>query len=144
MEINLNPVGREEIHKLEVALLLGTLFRKDVLEMLRDPSERLTWIDSLAVAAAALARQKAGMTLSQIAEDIGRTEATVRNHLQGKSKAGQLVLETYQKFLKEGVKLEVLAGEEAEELERKLKEKEKEVEELKERLRKIAELAKVE
>ena len=144
MEINLNPVGREEIHKLEVALLLGTLFRKDVLEMLRDPSERLTWIDSLAVAAAALARQKAGMTLSQIAEDIGRTEATIRNHLQGKSKAGQLVLETYQKFLKEGVKLEVLAGEEAEELERKLREKEKEVEELKERLRKIAELAKVE
>jgi len=144
MEINLNPVGREEIHKLEVALLLGTLFRKDVLEMLRDPSERLTWIDSLAVAAAALARQKAGMTLSQIAEDIGRTEATIRNHLQGKSKAGQLVLETYQKFLKECVKLEVLAGEEAEELERKLREKEKEVEELKERLRKIAELAKVE
>ncbi len=48
MEINLNPVGRGEIHKLEIALLLGTLFRKDVLEMLRDPSERLTWIDSLA------------------------------------------------------------------------------------------------
>ncbi len=97
----------------------------------------------IGIAAAALARQKAGMTLSQIAEDIGRTESTVRNHLQGKSKAGQLVLETYRKFLREGVKLEILAGEEVEEFKKKLKEKEKEVEELKEKLRRIVELAKV-
>ncbi len=143
MEINLNPVGREEIHKLEVALLLGTLFRKDVIEMLRDPTERLTWIDTLAVAAAALARSKAGMTASQIAEDIGRTEATIRNHLQGKSKAGKLVLETYEKFLKEGVKLEgVVLPEDVEKLKEELKKKEEEINKLKEKLKKIEELVK--
>jgi len=144
MEISLSPAGREEIHKLEIALLLGTLFREDVIEMLRDPTERLTWIDTLAVAAAALARSKAGMTTSQIAEDIGRTEATVRNHLQGKSKAGKLVLETYEKFLKEGVKIEgILLPEEVEKLKKDLRKKDDEIKELKEKLRKIEELAKV-
>jgi len=44
------------------------------------------------------------MSVSQIAEELGRTETTVRNHLQGKTKAGQIVRETYNKFLKEGVK----------------------------------------
>lgn len=107
VEIPLAPLGREDIHKLETALLIGTLFRSDVLEMIRTSEERLTWIDSLAVAAGALAREKAKMTTSEIAEDLGRTEATVRNHLSGKTKAGKLVLETYDKFLKEGAKLEL-------------------------------------
>lgn len=106
-EIPLTPIGREEIHKLESALLIGSILRPDVLEELKKPEERLTWVDSLAVAAAALAREKAKMTVSQIAEELGRTEATIRNHLQGKTKAGQIVRETYEKFLKEGVKIEL-------------------------------------
>ncbi|HIQ29157.1 MAG TPA: ArsR family transcriptional regulator [Candidatus Caldiarchaeum subterraneum] len=104
-EIPLSPVGREQVHKLETALLIGSILRPDVIDMLRNPEERLTWVDSLAVAASALAREKAKMTISQIADDLGRTEATVRHHLQGKTKAGQVVRETYEKFLKEGVNI---------------------------------------
>jgi len=52
-EIPLSPVGREEIHKLESALLIASIFSPTVLEELENPKERLTWIDSLAVAAAA-------------------------------------------------------------------------------------------
>ena len=104
-EIPLTPVGREDIHKLESALLIASIFSPRVLEELENPRERLTWIDSLAVAAAALAREKAKMTVSQIAEELGRSEATIRNHLQGKTKAGQIVRETYERFLREGVKI---------------------------------------
>lgn len=104
-EIPLNPVGREEIHKLETALLITSIFSPTVLEELENPKERLTWVDSLAVAAAALAREKAKMTIPQIAEELGRSEATIRNHLQGKTKAGQIVRETYERFLKEGVRI---------------------------------------
>jgi len=121
-EISLSPIGREEIHKLEYALLVGTLFRAEVLEELRNPSERLTWVDSLAVAAAAIARQKAKMTISEIAEDIGRTEATIRNHLMGKTKAGQLVRQTLEKFLREGVKIDLPSTKEFEEVKAKLEE----------------------
>ncbi|RMF31533.1 MAG: transcriptional regulator [Candidatus Nitrosothermus koennekii] len=103
--MSLSPTGREEIHKLEYTLLINSIFREDVLEALRDPKERVTWIDSLAVAAAALAREKAKMTVSEIADELGRTTATIRNHLQGKTKAGQIVIDTYNKFVKEGVKL---------------------------------------
>jgi len=121
-EIPLSPIGREEIHKLEYALLVGTLFRAEVLEELRNPSERLTWVDSLAVAAAAIAREKAKMTISQIAEDIGRTEATIRNHLTGKTKAGQLVRQTLEKFLREGVEIDLPSTKELEEVKVKLEE----------------------
>lgn len=106
-EVPLTPLGREQIHKLESALLIGSILRPDVIEELKNPEERLTWVDSLAVAAAALAREKAKMTVKQIAEELGRTEATIRNHLQGKTKAGQIVRETYEKFLREGVKIEL-------------------------------------
>jgi len=109
-EIPLSPIGREEVHKLEAALLVGTLFRPEVLEALKDPSERLTWVDSLAVAAAALARSKAGMPVTKIAEELGRTEATIRSHLTAKSKAGQLVQQTYERLAKEGFKLEIAVG----------------------------------
>ena len=108
-EITLTPMTRREIHQLETALLIGTLLRPDVIEAIKSAEERLTWIDSLAVAAGALAREKAKMTISEIADDLGRTEHTIRNHLAGKTKAGKLVLETYQKFLKEGVKIDVSA-----------------------------------
>ncbi|MBS7657863.1 MAG: transcriptional regulator [Candidatus Bathyarchaeia archaeon] len=108
-EISLTPIGRESIHKLESALLAGTLLRPEVLSMLKESSERLTWVDSLAVAAAALAREKAKMSISQIAEELGRSEATIKNHLAGKTKAGQLVKETYEKFASKGVEIPSLS-----------------------------------
>jgi len=126
-EISLKPMGRDEIHKLETALLLGTLFSSKVLELLKNPDERLTWVDSLAVAAGAIAREKAGMTVSQIAEDLGRSEATIRNHLKGKTKAGELVTETYNRFVKEGVKIEFENVSELREKIQAIKEKLKEV-----------------
>jgi probable regulatory domain-containing protein len=104
-EIPLNPIGKKDIHKLEATLLTATLLRPEVLDIIRSSSERITWIDSLAIVAAALAREKAGMTITQIAEELGRTEQTIRKHLKEESKAGQLVKETYEmiKYLvKEG------------------------------------------
>ncbi|RLF10984.1 MAG: transcriptional regulator [Thermoprotei archaeon] len=136
-EISLSPVGREEIHKLEAALLVGTLFRPEVLQALKDPAERLTWVDSLAVAAAALARSKARMSVSEIAEELGRTEATIRSHLTGKTKAGQLVQQTYEKFLREGVKIEMAAEET--ELRRMLEEERRRREEVESRLKRVRE-----
>ena len=130
-EVSLSPVGRREIHQLEYALLIGALFRPEIAEALKNPTERLTWLDALAVAAAALARQKAKMPVSQIAEELGRTEATIRNHLSGKTEAGRLVLKTYEEFAKQGVKIELplAAGEKRlEELEKRLLEAKKDVE----------------
>ncbi len=101
MEVPLNPIGREEIHRLESILLFATLFRPEVIDLIKDPAERLTWVDSLAVAAGAIAREKAGMIPSEIAEELGRTEATIRKHLKGETKAGQLVRETYD-LIKQG------------------------------------------
>jgi len=135
-EVPLKPIGREEIHKLESALLVGTLFRSEVLEALKNPEERLTWVDSLAVAAGALAREKAGMPVSEIAEDLGRSESTIRNHLTGKTKAGKLVRETYERFAREGVKIEIL---EAEKLSRELEEEKKKREELEKKLNMVKE-----
>jgi|GEM_PF-900234 len=103
--IPLRPIGREEIHRLEVALLLGTLFREDVLDMLKSMEGRLTWVNSLAFAAAAVAREAAKMSVREIADDIGIAEASIRQHLQGKSKAGKLVRETYERFVKEGASI---------------------------------------
>jgi len=139
VKITLNPIGREEIHRLEVALLLGTLLRTEVIQLLKDPSGRLTWVDSLAVAAGAIARERAKMTVSQIAEELGRTEATIRNHLAGKTKAGQLVRQTLQKFIKEGVKIEIgipiISEEELEKL-KKLEEEKKKLENILEKVKK--------
>ncbi len=106
VEIPLRPISREDIRRLETALLIASLFTPEFLELLRS-GERLTWIDSLATAAGALAREKAGMTLREIAEELGKTEATIRKHLKGETKAGQIVLKTYERFLREGVKIEL-------------------------------------
>jgi len=102
IEVPLKPLGREDIQKLEAVLLLGTVSRKDVIEKMRsaDPKDRITWIDSLAVAAGAIAREKAGMTVPRIADELGRGEQTVRAHLTGKTEAGKLVRETYEMLLK--------------------------------------------
>ena len=151
MEVPLNPIGREEIHRLESILLFATLFRPEVIELIKDPAERLTWVDSLAVAAGALAREKAGMTVREIAEELGRTEATIRKHLKGETKAGQLVRETYE-LIKEGKldelvrNVEVLAKggqlialEEYEKLKREKEELEARVKELEERIKELEE-----
>jgi probable regulatory domain-containing protein len=131
-EISLSPLGKEQIHKLESALLIGTILRSDVLEELKDPSERLTWVDSLAVAAAAIARERAKMSVSQIAEDIGRSEATVRNHLTGKTRAGQLIRQTLERFAKEGVKIELpsVSTKELDELKKQLEDEREKVKKL--------------
>jgi len=139
-EVSLSPVGRREIHQLEYALLIGALFRPEIAEALRNPTERLTWLDALAVAAAALARQKAKMPVSQIAEELGRTEATIRNHLSGKTEAGRLVLKTYEEFSKHGVKIDLPLqpeGKRIEELENRLSEAKRGLEQV---LAKIREL----
>jgi len=99
--VPIKPMGKREIQQLEIALVIATLYSPEVLELIRDPIERATWVDSLAVAAAALAREKAGLTVSQIAEEIGRSETSIRAHLSGKTKAGKLIRDTYEK-LKEG------------------------------------------
>jgi hypothetical protein len=96
--IPLNPLGKNDIKKLETFLIIGTLYRPEILELIKDPNERSTWIDSLAIAAAAYARYKAGMPISLIADELGRSEESIRNHISGKTKAGSLIIETYEKL----------------------------------------------
>ena len=138
-EIPLVPTGREDIRRLEAALLVGALFRPEVMEALRDPTERLTWIDSLAAAAAALARQKAGMPVRQIADEVGLSESAIRRHLEGKTKAGELIKKVYEQFAREGVKVELpVEVERARELEEKLSKARSAMEEVAKRLEEAA------
>ena len=129
VEVPVRPVSKREIKQLEAALIIGTLFRPDVLQAALSKEEFTTWIDSLAVAAAALAMEKAGYTVRQIAEELGRTEATIRRHLRGETKAGKLVRETYEMLLRGELRLAVpIVSPEAEEELRKLQEQVKELE----------------
>ena len=96
--IPLNPLGKNDIKKLETFLIIGTLYRPEILELIKDPNESSTWIDSLAIAAAAYTRYRAGMPISLIADELGRSEESIRNHISGKTKAGSLVIETYEKI----------------------------------------------
>ncbi|MGB9704928.1 MAG: helix-turn-helix domain-containing protein [Pyrobaculum sp.] len=105
-EIPLKPASREDIRRLESALLVMSLYDRETVEAVKDPAQRVTWVDSLYVAAAALARERAGMPPSRIAEELGVSEATVRRHLKGETKAGQLVAKVYEKLLKEGFRVE--------------------------------------
>ncbi|WP_423793195.1 helix-turn-helix domain-containing protein [Methanocaldococcus indicus] len=132
------PTSKSDIHKLEHVLILGTLFRPEILELIKDPIEKVTWVDSLAIAAGALARAKAGYTVSEIAEELGRTEQTIRKHLKGETKAGKLVMETYE-LLKEG-KLSIEEVEkflEAVSLREKIKEDVEEIKKLQDELEKV-------
>ncbi len=129
-EIPLKPLGREEIKKLELALILGTLFRKEVLQQAIEVHDKLTWLDSLLVAAGALARERAGLPLFKIAEELGRTEVTIRNHIQGKTEAGKLVRETYEMLVKNNGKLEVSIPELGLTTERTIEEKERIIKQL--------------
>jgi probable regulatory domain-containing protein len=135
MEVPLNPISKEEIHKLESILLFATLFRPEVIEIIKDPVERLTWVDSLAVAAGAIAREKARMNVSDIARELGRTEQTIRKHLKGETKAGEIVRETYE-LIKMGKLNELLTFASVEDI-KKLK---AENEELKKRMEELKKL----
>ncbi len=145
--IPVKPTTPKEVRELELALIIGTLFRPDVLKMIMSPEEFTTWVDSLAVAAGALAREKAGYPISKIADELGRTEATIRNHLQGRTKAGALVAETYKMLARGKLKIAIPATtglaprEEVESLKKQLEEARREVEDLKARLQRIAGIA---
>lgn len=139
--IPVKPSTAREVRELEVALMIGSIFRPDVMRGFSDPNEFTTWIDSLAVAAGALAREKAGYPVKKIADELGRTEATIRKHLAGETKAGQIVKETYEMLVKGKLKLAVpsalgasMAG-----CEERLKELEKEKAKLEEKLAHVRE-----
>ncbi len=148
--VPLRPTSKKEIMELETALIIGTIYRPEVIQLILDPTERATWVDSLAVAAAALARAKAGYTISQIAEELGRSESTIRNHLNGKTKAGKLVLETYELLARGKLKLVLpikgvlIPADKLKEMEERIKELEKENAELKEKLEQAANKEEVE
>ncbi len=108
--ISVRPTSRKETRELEIALIIGTLFRPEIIKTVTEPREFTTWIDSLAIAAGALAREKAGYSVGKIAEELGRTEATIRRHLSGETKAGQLVKETYEMLVRGKLKLEIPAA----------------------------------
>lgn len=146
VEVPLRPLGREDIQKLEAVLLLGTVSRRDVIEKMRsgDPKDRITWIDSLAVAAGAIAREKAGMSVIRIADELGRGEQTIRAHLTGKTEAGKLVRETYEMLVR-GEKVlsfmtreaEAISKEEIEKLKLEIEKEKKEKNELQNKLKNL-------
>ncbi|MGC9107497.1 MAG: transcriptional regulator [Infirmifilum sp.] len=141
-EIPLKPLGKDEIRKLELSLILGTLLRPDVIDSVRSAEDKITWLDSLVVAAGALARERAGYSIVRIAEELGRTESTIRNHLTVKTEAGRLVKETYDKLLQSGGKLELdifstKAEEELGALRKRVEELEKKLETVKKALEEI-------
>ncbi len=139
--VPLRPIGAKEVRELELALVIATMLRSDIFQEILEPSEFTTWLDSLAVAAGALAREKAGYPISKIAEELGRTESTIRNHLQGKTKAGKLVIETYEMLKRGKIKIALLTQsmEEVEELRVKVKELESKLREVKETLSQLIE-----
>jgi predicted transcriptional regulator len=47
------------------------------------------------------------MPVPKISEELGITEATVRRHLKGETKAGQMILKAYEKLAKEGFKVDL-------------------------------------
>jgi Predicted transcriptional regulators len=79
------------------------------------------------------------MPVTKIAEELGRTEATIRNHLTGKTEAGKIVKETYELLVKNGGKLEFLmpGGEEIEKLRRENEELKKKIENMKQALQSL-------
>jgi len=144
--VPVRPTSAREIRELEIILILGTILRPDVFQEILDPKEFTTWVDSLAVAAGALAREKAGYPISKIAEELGRSETTIRNHLQGKTKAGKLVRETYEMLLRGKLKIAVpvavVPAEEVEKLKAENEELKKKIAELEEKLVKVKETLK--
>lgn len=138
VEVPLRPLSKREVKQLEVALVIGTVFREDVMKALLSREEVTTWLDSLAVAASALAMEKAGYPVSKIAEELGRTEATIRKHLKGETRAGQLVRETYQMLARGELRVS-LPTPPGTKIEANVEELKKEVERLKREVERLAE-----
>jgi len=141
-KIPVKPLGAKEVRELEIALIIGTMLRPDILQEILDPKEFTTWLDSLAVAAGALARDKAGYPISKIAEELGRTEATIRNHLQEKTKAGRLVKETYQMISRGKLKIAAISSAtsgDVEELKSRVRELEERLEKVRSTLKELLE-----
>jgi len=141
-EIPLKPVGKEDVRRLELSLILGTLLRPEVIDAIRNAEDKLTWLDSLVVAAGALARERAGYSIVKIAEELGRTEATIRNHLAAKTEAGKLVKETYEKLLQSGGRLDIpilgtASQSQVEELRKRVEELERKLENVRKALEEI-------
>jgi len=85
---------------------------------------------------------KAGYPVSQIAEELGRTEATIRNHLGRKTEAGKLVWETYEMLLKgkaDPVATVLSAAGDAEKFKEELEKVVRERDELKQRVSELEE-----
>ncbi|MCC6004754.1 MAG: transcriptional regulator [Thermofilum sp.] len=139
MEVPLKPIGKEETRKLELALIFGTLMRQDVLEKIKNSEDKITWLDSLVIASGALARERAGIPVARIAEELGRTETTIRNHLTGRTEAGKIVRETYELLVRNSGRLEFLmpSGEEIEKLRRENEELRKKIDNIKQALQSI-------
>lgn len=135
--IPLKPTGKRETQQLEAALIIGTLYRPEIMELLKDPIEKATWVDSLAIAAGALARSKSGMPVAQIAEELGRSETTIRAHLSGKTKAGKLVIETYERMKNGQLMLSIPFARELKVEDEKVKKLEQELAEARERCSKL-------
>ncbi len=157
VDVPLTPISKRDIQQLETALIIGSLYRPDVIErIIHREEEFLTWVDSLVVAAKALARSKAGYPVSKIAEELGRSEHTIRRHLNGETNAGKIVIETYNLLKKGEIKVNipvpkgmVLETElekvknkyqkKIEELESKVNSMENEIRELREKISKVKE-----
>ena len=137
--VPLQPLGKEDIKKLEAALLVSALFSPEVIEKIKDPHERVSWVDSLAVAAAALARRKAGMSITEIAEELGRSESTIMNHLEGKTEAGKIIQKVYDHLVANKGVLEVKLAEESIS-EKKLQNLKSRIEEIESKLKEIIDL----
>jgi len=130
------------VRRLELSLILGTLLRPEVIDAIRNAEDKLTWLDSLVVAAGALARERAGYSIVKIAEELGRTEATIRNHLAAKTEAGKLVKETYEKLLQSGGRLDIpilgtASQSQVEELRKRVEELERKLENVRKALEEI-------
>jgi len=139
VEVSLKPLGREEIQQLEAVLLVGTVSRPDVIEKMRtaDPRDRVTWIDSLAVAAGALAREKAGMPVTRIADELGRGEQAIRAHLSGKTEAGKIIREPYEMLLRGEKILPFVSTKEFEKIKEELEKERKARQELQAKLESV-------
>lgn len=139
VEVPLKPIGKEETRKLELALIFGTLMRQDVLEKIKNSEDKITWLDSLVIASGALARERAGIPVARIAEELGRTETTIRNHLTGRTEAGKIVRETYELLVRNSGRLEFLvpSGEEIEKLRLENEELRKKIDSIKQALQSI-------
>lgn len=99
-ELPLKPINKREIRLLEAALVVGSILTLEIRELLNDPIERVNWMDSVSVAAASMARHAAGMTISEIAMELDRSELLIKSHLESRTTAGKIIARIYEKLVK--------------------------------------------